>query len=115
MNPFNSNSPAILWAPLVTGTPVAINSTTEAPVAGDMSPDGMEILMKTYNNMLYWRRRPFVSLVETLQEPPTCLTYNIEPQGEAVCFDRRGEGFYTISEGVGQPLWYYDRVERQIV
>ena len=89
------------------GTPVRIDARTEAPVAGDISINGQDILLKTYNCMLYWRRRPFQLLSDALRQEPTCAPYEIEPQGEAVCFDSRGGGYFTVSEGLNQPLWYY--------
>ena len=33
-----------------------------------------------------------------------------EPQGETIAFDRYGEGYYTLSEGTYEPLYYFQRV-----
>lgn len=37
------------------------------------------------------------------------VSYHHEPQGEAVCWDSRGSGYYTLSEGANQPIYYYAR------
>ena len=79
-------------------------------MAGDISLTGQEIIMKTYNRVFYWRKSPYESLEATLQRIPMCAPYNIEQQGEAVCFDTEGSGYFTTSEGLNQPLWYYSRL-----
>jgi DNA-binding beta-propeller fold protein YncE len=80
-------------------------------VAGDFSADGNEVLMKNYNNVLYWRLDN-ENLASALKRNPAIVTYEAEPQGEAVTFARDGSGFYTISErvkGERSFLWFYPR------
>jgi len=84
-------------------------------VGGDMSPDGMEILLKTYTRIYYWRRQPGESVEQTLQRPPETVPYIVEPQGEAVAWDADGQGYYTVSEeplGIPARLYYYPRLTR---
>lgn len=80
-------------------------------VAGDFSADGTEVLMKNYNNVLYWKLNN-ENLVSALKRNPAILPYEPEPQGESVTFARDGSGFYTISEkvkGEKSYLWFYPR------
>lgn len=63
-----------------------------------LSPDGTEVLVKTYTNVYYWKRHNGESLVTTLQRTPLTLGYVLEPQGEAICFRNDNTGFYTLSE-----------------
>jgi hypothetical protein len=87
---------------------------------GDISLSGEEILLKTYNNIYYWKREAEDSILETLLLEPITLPYRIEPQGEAICWrNDTNNGYYTISEenitvnGVEYPiaahLYYYPR------
>ncbi|NJM26813.1 MAG: hypothetical protein HC859_16430 [Bacteroidia bacterium] len=70
-----------------------------------MSTDGNEILVKNYNEVYYWKRANATATVEaTLAQKPTKLPYAAEPQGEAITFDRKGEGYYTLSEENDQKL-----------
>lgn len=75
-------------------------------VGGDMSPDGSEILAKTYDDVYYWKRQGGEPLSETLMRPPAKAPYKSEPQGEAIAFTLRGSGFFTTTEeGSNEPQW----------
>lgn len=78
-----------------------------------ISPDGTEILIRTYTNVYYYKRKTGQSLPDALQlQSGRTLPYRLEPQGEAVCFDRDGKGYYTLSERFNAPavsLFYYAR------
>jgi len=77
---------------------------TELPftniVAADISSDGKEVLMKDYDRIYYWKRTNQESIPELLKKDPVKLTYEREPQGEAIAWQRDGGGFYTLSETV---------------
>lgn len=81
-------------------------------VAADISPSGLEIIMKDYHKIYYWKRLPGESIKKALSRKPKELPYIKEPQGEAVCWDSKGEGYFTISEKGGDPchLYYYPRL-----
>ena len=96
------------------GTTVNILHSSQAPVGGAISPSGREILLKTYDDIFYWERQQGELLSATLQREATALPYSGEPQGEAICWDKAGSGFYTLSEGVKQPLYYYSREDRDV-
>ncbi len=75
-------------------------------VGGDVSPDGTEILAKTYEVVYYWTRQGNEPLSETLMRAPIEVPYETEPQGEAIAFTLRGSGFMTTTEeGSNEPQW----------
>ena len=86
---------------------------TNRLVGGDISPDGQEVLLKTYEHVLYWSRRDTILTIPALlQLPPDTLPYRPEPQGEAIGFAADGSGYYTLSEenfGVDIDLYFYPR------
>lgn len=73
---------------------------------------GNEIIIKTYTELFYYKRRQNESMEQSLTRSYTHLPYVIEPQGEAVSFANNGSGFYTISEKSFMPavsVYYYKR------
>lgn len=78
---------------------------------GDISPDGNKILVRGYGNAMLWSRPPGGQLWDAFAQPgvsvPLVLT---EPQGEAICFDPTGSGYYTTSERLHQPIYYFEAV-----
>jgi hypothetical protein len=75
--------------------------------AGDISKDGKQILLKSYTKVYYWKRTGDEPVWKTLQKPPQILPYIQEKQGEAIGFTPDGKGYYTTSEGVYSPIYYY--------
>lgn len=78
-------------------------------VSGDISADGHELLLKTYQHVLY-RSRPdsTLSFAKWITLPADTLPYVAEPQGEAVGFAASGSGYYTLSESqIGSDLYLY--------
>ena len=66
---------------------------------GAFSPDGSEIVLRTYTNVFYWSRKSGQSVADAMQlTTPRDLPYRLEPQGEAICFDRESKGYFTLSE-----------------
>lgn len=81
-------------------------------VAADISADGAEILLKTYNHVFYWKRAAGESVPETLKSNPVQLNYKPEEHGEAITWTRDGSGYYTLSESNGHKraqLLFYKR------
>ena len=77
-------------------------------VGGDISPDGGQLLLKTYTMIYYWRLDPAKPLTDILREPPLHLPYEREPQGEAIAWDFETGGYYTISEKAGnRPVYLF--------
>jgi len=75
--------------------------------AGDISRDGQQILIKNYEKVYYWRRIGKEPIWQTVQRKPAELPYQPEKQGEAIGFTLDGTGYYTTSEGVFAPIYYY--------
>jgi hypothetical protein len=75
--------------------------------AGDISKDGRQILVKTYEKIYYWNRNLKEPAWKAMQQKPEELNYQQEKQGEAIGFTADGKGFYTTSEGVFAPIYYY--------
>lgn len=76
-------------------------------VGGDISPSGRQILIKTYGAVYYYQRAAGASLGSTLTNSPSSVPYTSEPQGEAVGWQAHEKGYYTLSEGVSQPIYCY--------
>jgi hypothetical protein len=80
--------------------------------AADISPDGDEIIIRgvpTTTGRLFIRP-PGSTISDALNSTPITIPLRAEPQGEAIAFDSNGWGYYTVSEGVNQPIYYFDRI-----
>jgi hypothetical protein len=80
-------------------------------VAADITPDGQEILTKTYDGIYYWKRDG-QSIADLLMTEPTFVPYVIEPQGESIAWKKDGSGFFTLSEEpreIEAVLYFYRR------
>jgi hypothetical protein len=75
--------------------------------AGDISKDGQQVLIKSYTKVYYWKREGNEPIWKTIQKKPRILPYIEEKQGEAIGFTPDGKGYYTTSEGVYSPIYYY--------
>jgi hypothetical protein len=64
--------------------------------AGDISPDGKAVVLRTYFSVLFFR----VDLVEDIAKvKPVSLPVPLERQGEAICFDIINDRLVTTTEG----------------
>ena len=85
---------------------------------GDISPSGLEIIIKTYYKILYWQREPGQEVWEALATEPLLAPYIVEPQGEAVGWEPKElGGYYTISEefnGTPAHLYFYPRLDSPV-
>lgn len=100
--------------PQATIAPVVMQLVAQLPwgwaTGGDISPDGDEILVRGYSNAALWSRPQGADLASAFSSAGTSVPLRQEPQGEAICFDAAGLGYYTVSEGNSQPLYYFARV-----
>ncbi|MCL6259114.1 hypothetical protein M3O96_08450 [Aquiflexum sp. TKW24L] len=81
-------------------------------VAGDISSDGKEILIKNYFTVYYWTRNENETIEQALSRDPVILPYKPEPQGEAIGFQPNGKSYYTLSEkrfNIEPVLYRYNR------
>jgi hypothetical protein len=79
---------------------------------GDISADGRRILIRNGSQVYLWLRAAGESVGTTLARAPVKVPTASEPQGEAVCWDKNGIDYYTISEGRNQPLYYFRSLDR---
>lgn len=67
-------------------------------VSAALSPNGRELVVKTYDAIYQYQRSAGESIVQTLSKAYVSLPYQQEPQGEAIVFDNNDSGYYTLSE-----------------
>ncbi len=77
---------------------------------GDISPDGDEIIVRGYFNASLWTRPSSGDLWDAFDDPGERVSIMTEPQGEAIGFDAAGDGYYTVSEGLYQRIYYFERI-----
>ena len=75
---------------------------------GNISKDGSQVLVKSYLNVFYWKRKDKEPVWQLLMTPPRKMPYKVEQQGEAIGFGTDGNGYYTISEGMNPEVYYYE-------
>ncbi|KAK3094540.1 hypothetical protein FSP39_003062 [Pinctada imbricata] len=93
---------------LTGGVHLPLNTGDYGPVGGDISPDGRAVLLKTYGHVYYWDVSDH-NYPAAMAHYPQTLPYHGERQGESVCWDKDGKGYFTLSEGSHQSLWYYQK------
>lgn len=79
--------------------------------AADIRQDGRYIAVKNLTSIFLWKRDESQDVVSALKSAYIMVPYEIEPQGEAICFDRNKRRFYTISErplGLDSYLYVYE-------
>lgn len=79
-------------------------------LAGNVSKNGDEVLIKNDDRIFYWKRGEGEKFIDMMSRAPLLAPYNpVEAQGEAICFDPLG-GYYTLSEfsnGIIPELYHY--------
>lgn len=80
-------------------TAVSVGSlSVNGVVSATLSPDGSEIIIKTYGALYRYKRSSGETIVQALQKTPATLPYLAEPQGESVSFAINNTGYFTLSE-----------------
>lgn len=101
--------------PQSTTQPTQLEQVTALPwgfaVAGDVSPDGRRVIVRGMFNASLWVRPDGEPLWHAFSGKMVHLPLMSEPQGEGICFDARGEGYFTISEQLHPPLYYFAPAE----
>jgi len=80
-------------------------------VGGDISADGRFVVVRSMFGAVMFERIAGKPLWEALKARPVAIPVKSEPQGEAIAFDIEGRGYYTVSEGKKQPIYYYKRIK----
>jgi autotransporter-associated beta strand protein len=80
--------------------------------AADISPDGNEIIVRSTGSTSgrMYVRPPGGSITDAFNSTPITIPLAPEPQGEAIGFDPAGRGYFTVSEGLNQPVYYFNRL-----
>ena len=97
------------------------------PTGGDVSPDGRRVIVRGIFGAALWDRPAHegppnaehrvgdpVPLWHAFSGRAKTIPLANEPQGEAICFDRQGEGYFTISEGKHPTLYYFASAEPNV-
>ncbi len=101
-------------APLDASAPTTMQDVTELGfgplvVAGDVSRSGDWVIVKSYPAASLWRRPAGLPLEAAFATEPCSVPVEAEPQGESIGFAADGSGYYTVSEGSAQPVYFYAR------
>ena len=80
-------------------------------VAGDVSPDGRRVIIRGMFNASLWVRPAGEPLWRAFSGKQVQLPLMDEPQGEGICFDAGGAGYFTIGEESHPPLHYFSPAE----
>jgi PKD repeat protein len=91
-------------------THVATLSIGSTATAGDISPLGNWIVVKTYSSAFLWLRSGKEDLGESFKRPACTVPLRSEPAGEAIGFAADGSGYFTVSEGNYPPIYYFERL-----
>ena len=67
-------------------------------VSAAISPAQDEIFIKTNSKVYYYTHKSSESIEHALQQPYKILPYQVEAQGEAICFSNTHAGYFTLSE-----------------
>ena len=91
-------------------------SNVQIPLAtgGDISADGTKMIVRDKTDAFEWTINPGETIADALLTPFNSFALHSEQQGEGIGYsystDPRGPGFYTTSEGLDQPLYFYAAV-----
>ncbi len=101
--------------PQSTAEPTMMKRVAKLPwgfaVAGDVSPDGRRVIVRGMFNASLWVRPDGEPLYRAFAGRQVRLPLPNEPQGEGICFDARGAGYFTIGEAHLPPLYYFGPAE----
>ena len=61
---------------------------------------------QVHEGIYYWNMHGTHDYGAIMTQPGIPVSYTRELQGESVCWDPSGNGYYTLSEGVNQPIYF---------
>jgi len=76
---------------------------------GDISADGAWIILRNRTEGFLWPRKPGTSLAATLSANPEAPCLISVGDGETLGLLPDGSAYFTIQEGVGRPVFRFDR------
>ncbi len=84
--------------------PALVAGVPFLPTAGDVSPSGKLVAIRTYGSVWLWTRPDGAPLWEAFTGTPCEGPSAIETQGEAIAVDAVGAGYITVSEGMNPAI-----------
>jgi len=112
-------------APHTPGVMVTLELVATIPLpfevkGGDISPSGDAVLLRLHSftsdeDGYYWPRAAGTKLWEAFSGPACLVPLVEEPQGEAIAFAAHELGYFTVSEGVSQPVYFYEKDTSTVV
>jgi hypothetical protein len=100
--------------PQTVGRKTTLEFVAEIPMAkatgGDVSPDGTNVIVRASKSAGLWKRPAGQKLWMAFIDQPVWIDLADETQGEAICFDTQGSGFYTLSEMKHPSIYYFARM-----
>jgi hypothetical protein len=97
------------WGTPQTATLVGTIPLGTFAVATGGDADSTRIVVRTYDEVFLWERRSGESIGATLLRGGCRVAKAADRQGEAVALQPGTPAFYTLSEGVGQPILLYQK------
>jgi len=85
-------------------------------VGGDISSSGNMVIIKSYKDIFFWKKKKDELLKNVFKRKPEKLPYMLEPQGEGISWAANENGYYTISEkrfGIKSHLYFYPVVKKK--
>jgi hypothetical protein len=79
--------------------------TGQTVTAGDITPRGDAILLRTYGRVYAFHRGGSEAIAVAMGRGPCRAPAPVEAQGEALAVMPAGDRYVTASEGVGAPIW----------
>jgi len=99
---------------LTNGAEVSLVFLREVPCAdvsaGDISPAGQHLLLRRENAAWLWSCSPGETVAAAMGKPARRVAVLGPPEeanGEAIAWSADGRGYYTLSEGKRQPIYYF--------
>ena len=83
-------------------------SGSRSVTAADASADGARVVIRTYNRVFTFVGLPGTPVADLLASVPYSTTAPADLQGEAIALTPDGLSYYTLGEGLDQPLWRVD-------
>lgn len=74
---------------------------------GDISRNGKRIALRSQLNAWIWKRATGQSIQEAFSQAPVQVSLGSETIGRALAWDADGTGFFTVSQGADQPIYFH--------
>lgn len=104
---FRLPGPVAAGGPYMLEEIAPIDFPATVATGGDVSPLGDFVAVRTYGQAFLWLRAPGTTLADAFAGAPCTIPLAVEPLAETLTVAPDGAGYYTLSEGVDRPLWWF--------